>query len=157
MPLFIDKYLADTMDFDTIDHGAYLMVLFAMWKKNGFIPDDIKSLKNITKLAPKKFSKTWSKIRPLLRKNEEGYLYSPKLLKELEKAKNYKKVQSLKGLKGAEARWNKHGTGNAPANGTGNGTRYAQAMPCAGTGTGIEGQKEKRDQLLTDEELSRLM
>lgn len=40
MPFLVDKYLADTTKLTLEEHGAYCLLIFAMWKGGGFIDDD---------------------------------------------------------------------------------------------------------------------
>ncbi len=61
MPVFIGDYLADTMHLSTEQHGAYLLLLFHLWRR-GILHDDDSTLAQITGL-----SKTaWSLARPVL-------------------------------------------------------------------------------------------
>jgi uncharacterized protein YdaU (DUF1376 family) len=56
MPLYIEKYTADTMRLSTLQHGAYLLILFDYWR-TGPLPDDDAVLANIAKLD----RRTWDK------------------------------------------------------------------------------------------------
>jgi uncharacterized protein YdaU (DUF1376 family) len=58
MPMYWPNYLADTADFTTVEHGAYLLLIAHYWC-NGSLPDDNAKLARIAKLSPQQ----WSKIR----------------------------------------------------------------------------------------------
>jgi uncharacterized protein YdaU (DUF1376 family) len=61
MPVFIGDYLADTMHLSTEQHGAYLLLLFHLWRR-GSLQDDDGTLAQITGLS----STAWHKARPVL-------------------------------------------------------------------------------------------
>lgn len=42
MPMYWDAYLADTTHLTTEEHGAYLLLLAAMWRRDGSVPDNDK-------------------------------------------------------------------------------------------------------------------
>ena len=42
MPMYWDAYIADTTHLSTEEHGAYLLLLAAMWRRDGSVPDDDK-------------------------------------------------------------------------------------------------------------------
>lgn len=49
VPIFIGDYVADTMRFNTQDHGAYVLLIMDYWRC-GPPPDDQETLLGITKL-----------------------------------------------------------------------------------------------------------
>jgi len=59
MPMYWDAYLADTTHLTTEEHGAYMLLLAAMWWRNGTVPDDDKDNARILGLTPAK----WRKIK----------------------------------------------------------------------------------------------
>ena len=61
MPVFIGDYLADTMHLSTEQHGAYLLLLFHLWRR-GTLHDDDGVLAQITGLT----GIAWSQARPVL-------------------------------------------------------------------------------------------
>jgi uncharacterized protein YdaU (DUF1376 family) len=61
MPVFIGDYLADTMHLSTEQHGAYLLLLFHLWRR-GSLHDDDGTLAQITGLT----RAAWSQARPVL-------------------------------------------------------------------------------------------
>lgn len=62
MPMYWDAYLADTTHLTTEEHGAYMLLLAAMWRRNGSVPDDDKDNARILGLTPAK----WRKIKARL-------------------------------------------------------------------------------------------
>lgn len=59
MPMFWDAYLADTTHLTTEEHGAYLLLLAAMWRRNGYVPDDDRDNARILGLTQAK----WRKVK----------------------------------------------------------------------------------------------
>jgi uncharacterized protein YdaU (DUF1376 family) len=64
MPMFWDAYIADTTHLTTEEHGAYLLLLAAMWRRNGAVPDDDKDIARIVGLTKAK----WVKVKARLEK-----------------------------------------------------------------------------------------
>lgn len=115
MPLWTDALVADTTDLTTVEFGAYMLLLVAMWRKGGRLPDDDRKLANIARLTPK----AWASVRPSLMpflEVREGEITQGRLLDELEQARK----SSAKQAGRAKARWAKYDRGSGPKGG-GNG------------------------------------
>lgn len=64
MPLDTSAYLADTGHLSTFEHGAYMLLLMAMWRTpDGWLPNDDKTLARVTKTTGDK----WKRIAPTMR------------------------------------------------------------------------------------------
>lgn len=66
MPMFWDAYLADTTHLTTEEHGAYLLLLGAMWRRNGWVPDDDRDVARILGLTRAKWVRTKQRLSSLL-------------------------------------------------------------------------------------------
>jgi uncharacterized protein YdaU (DUF1376 family) len=63
MPFWTDAYLGDTGHLSTIEHGAYLLILIAMWRsKDARLPADDRSLAKFARLTPGQ----WARIKPVI-------------------------------------------------------------------------------------------
>lgn len=63
MLLWTDAYMADTSHLTTFEHGAYLLILIAMWRAGGHLPNDDIRLARSARMTPGK----WAKIAPTIR------------------------------------------------------------------------------------------
>lgn len=62
MPFMIDAYITATTHLTTEEHGAYILLLFAMWRRDGSVPDDDKDIARIVGLPVAK----WRRVRERL-------------------------------------------------------------------------------------------
>lgn len=69
MPMYWDAYLADTTHLTTEEHGAYMLLLAAMWRRNAWVPDDDKDNARILGLTTAK----WRKIKARLMETVSGF------------------------------------------------------------------------------------
>jgi len=128
MPLLIDKYLGDTTDLTTEQHGAYLLLLMAMWKKDGALPNDDQRLASITRLSASRWRASKGVLMEFFRPTEDGSAITQKRLSaELQRSKAATDAKAEAGAKGAAKRWQKEAAEDGEANGTANGTAIADA------------------------------
>lgn len=66
MPMYWDAYLADTTHLTCEENGAYLLLLAAMWRRDGSIPNDDKDNARITRLTIGKWRKAKARLGDLL-------------------------------------------------------------------------------------------
>lgn len=115
MPLWIGAYLADTLTFTTVQHGAYLLLLMAYWRERAPLPDDDDELAAIAKLSRSE----WMKLRPKLARKfkvADGVWWHKRVEHEMAEADRRSKKASEKASRAAQARWgasNKHASGSA--------------------------------------------
>lgn len=114
MPLLVDKYLGDTSHLTAEQHGAYLLLLMAMWKKDGQLPNDEERLANTARLSPAR----WKANRGVLLEfftNDGSAITQKRLTVELANSKKLAQAKADAGAKGAAKRWQKDGEGNGTA------------------------------------------
>jgi uncharacterized protein YdaU (DUF1376 family) len=105
MPLLIDRYLGDTTDLSTEQHGAYFLLLISMWKKGGSLPRDEQRLREITKLAPARWRQHRDILLGFFRDDGAGGLTQKRLGIELSRASARSEAATQAGRAGARARW----------------------------------------------------
>ena len=59
MKLYVAEYLAETTILDVVGHGAYLLILMAMWRKGGKLARTDDNLRRIAQCSPEQ----WASVR----------------------------------------------------------------------------------------------
>lgn len=72
MQLYIADYLGDTQHLSCEQHGAYLLLLMAMWRAGGELPNDDKKLARICRLTLGKWRRVKEDVLPFFEQNENG-------------------------------------------------------------------------------------
>jgi uncharacterized protein YdaU (DUF1376 family) len=62
MPLYTSDYLGDTFHLTTLEHGAYLLLLMALWNNDGELPNDPEKLRKVSRLSRANWKKVWPSI-----------------------------------------------------------------------------------------------
>lgn len=142
MPIFIDAYLSDTTHLLTEEHGAYLLLLMAMWRRNGSVPDDDRDVARMVGLGLARWKKIKERLRPLLI-FEQGRITQKRLKKEWNYVTDYKEKQR----KNAQKRWAKPKETKVLADATAYAKRHAKTQSgiCTHTQEGKEEELEYAD------------
>jgi len=107
MPLWTDAYLGDTRHLSTLQHGAYLLLLMAMWRNGGTLPNEEKRLARTAGLSLDKWRKASPEVMELF-EVEDGLLTQKRLKLELEKSLGLAQKRALAGSAGGKAKWLKN-------------------------------------------------
>ena len=114
MPLYVADYMAGTLNLNTEQHGAYLLMLMACWKGDGRLPKSDAELASIAKLSPAR----WASHRDVLLRffAVDGDALTQKRVQiERQKAVATNQARSISGRKGALKRWQTDGKSMASA------------------------------------------
>jgi uncharacterized protein YdaU (DUF1376 family) len=102
LPLYWQKFIIGTLELSAEETGAYILLLIHQWDK-GFIPENDKEIKKISRVSTKKLSKVLEKFEKI---NGKYYNNTIEIIRIEQQEKNDK--NSNRGTKGAKARWDKH-------------------------------------------------
>jgi uncharacterized protein YdaU (DUF1376 family) len=83
LPLWTDAYFGDTRHLTTIQHGAYLLILFVSWRNGGDLPYDEKLLARYAGLSISQWNRMKAVILPFF-KIKNGRIFQPRLRDELD-------------------------------------------------------------------------
>lgn len=113
MQLYVADYLGDTRHLTTEQHGAYLLLLMAMWRSGGRLPNDDKKLARIVCCTPSRWAKISSDVLDFFtiegdeisnaRLSVELQIASEKSIKRAKSGKLGARANALKKLKGVPA------------------------------------------------------
>jgi len=102
MPLWVGDFIQKTSELDARETGAYLLLLMAMWTRNGALPADQKKLQRVAKCG-REWPAVWASIRHYF--NEaDGQITQNRLTEELEKVRAKREVNQHNGGLGGRAK-----------------------------------------------------
>lgn len=103
MQLYVSDYLGDTMHLTTEQHGAYLLILMAMWRQGGSLPNDPSKLARIARVSPRRWHLIAAELMEFF--DVDGSLITQKrLVQEYQKVVSISEKRSISGKRGAEAK-----------------------------------------------------
>ena len=107
MPMYWDAYLADTTHLTTEEHGAYMLLLGAMWRRDGSVPDNDADNARILGLTKLKWRRMKDRLSGLLI-FENDTITQEKLRKTWKKTQEKIEVNTQNGAKGGRPKPNKN-------------------------------------------------
>lgn len=128
MPFYIGAYLADTAHLTPDQHGGYLLLLLAMWKGGGYLPDDDEELQPITRMGDEAWARARARLRRFFTPTDDGRLTQKRLLTEYQDAvQRYgKRIESSRAAVESKARKRAMEEPNDVPNGKPNGAPNGQ-------------------------------
>lgn len=103
MPMFWDAYLADTTHLSLEEHGALCLLLGAMWRRNGSVPNDDRDLARILGVSKPRWKKLKARLAPLLL-IDEASISQKRLKKEWDWVQETRAKNAQNGAKGGRPR-----------------------------------------------------
>lgn len=84
MPLYVGDYLADTTHLTCTEHGAYILLLMAMWRGGGSLPDDPSKLARFARCTTGQWARMSATILDFF-EQEDGRIVQRRLAREMTK------------------------------------------------------------------------
>lgn len=108
MKLYVGDYLGDTHHLGALEHGAYLLLLMAMWRAGGSLPANDGNLARLARCTPDQWAEIKDVVLPYF-KRSRGRLTQSRLAREMSKYEDTSGKRSEAGKRGAseKARKNK--------------------------------------------------
>jgi uncharacterized protein YdaU (DUF1376 family) len=82
MPWYVGDYLRDTLDLTCEEHGAYDLLLMALWTGRGYITSDPRRLARIAKLDLPRFEECWVTLQRFFQEADGDRLTQKRVLQE---------------------------------------------------------------------------
>jgi uncharacterized protein YdaU (DUF1376 family) len=103
MPFYVADYLGDTRHLSTEQHGAYLLLLMAMWRAGGTLPDDHAKLARIVGLSAVKWARISADVLEFF-DTSNGVISHGRVQKEIEKYSQKSIIRRQSGARGGAAK-----------------------------------------------------
>lgn len=103
MPLWNGDFLADTLELDATEIGAYILLIMAQWQRKGrSLPDDDKRLQRVARCG-RNWPKVWTSISRFFDADADG-IYSAKCRELFQNAASKSQVNAQNGARGGVAK-----------------------------------------------------
>lgn len=102
MPLWVADFVGDTLDLGAKEIGAYMLILMAMWGRDGYLPNDAKKLQRVARCG-RDWPDVWASIQHYLVVDGDR-ITQGRLLKELQKVASKREVNAQSGARGGTAK-----------------------------------------------------
>jgi uncharacterized protein YdaU (DUF1376 family) len=105
MKLYVADYLGDTHHLSTAEHGAYMLLLMAMWRAGGALPAADANLAKLAKCQPDQWAEIRDVILPFFQRSR-GKLTHKRVALEMAKYENTSGKRSEAGKRGGRQKAN---------------------------------------------------
>lgn len=125
MPFYIGDYLADTMHLTREQHGAYMLLIFAYWRRGEPLPDDDRQLAATVRATLAE----WRRLRPVMApffQISDGRWTHRRIDAELGSAVSISEAKRQAGRRGGQAARGR--SGRPKNNSSGNGEKIAELI-----------------------------
>jgi uncharacterized protein YdaU (DUF1376 family) len=102
MPLWVSDFVGDTLDLDAKEIGAYMLLLMAMWGRDGTLPNDTEKLRRVARCG-RDWPRVWASIQHYFTVEGEA-ITQGRLRCELQKVSAKREVNAQSGARGGAAK-----------------------------------------------------
>jgi uncharacterized protein YdaU (DUF1376 family) len=102
MQLWVSDFIADTTDLDAVEFGAYMLIILAMWKKGGSLPDNEVKMRRIARCG-RSWPRVWLSIKDQF-VVKDGHIINERLAEEHASAVAKVEVNRHNGARGGRAK-----------------------------------------------------
>lgn len=103
MQFYVADYLGDTQHLTTEQHGAYLLLLMAMWRSEGKLPNDTGKLARIARVGLRRWHIVAKEVMPFFEVDGD-FITQKRLVEEHKKAVSISEKRSASGKLGGRAK-----------------------------------------------------
>ncbi len=102
LPLAVPDFVADTMEMDAKEVGAYMLLLMSLWQRKGYLPNNHRKLKRVARIG-----RDWPKVWGALEEHFEvdgDRIFNTKLLAIVTRVADQRTVNAHSGALGGRAK-----------------------------------------------------